>query len=156
MLRPYHQSLLKIRQNYQKVFPEPGLQPLESTQTKDSSKLFKIKYSVNILPSFCSYITVNKKGEAKKHVNSEIDFMYLLGQSTEVEIFDLDLIKTLNDFKWKEHARMNFVFGSFVHFVYIGILIVYTNIIYINDSLRDPVTGQEGENRYYPIILLAG
>ena len=154
-LRPYHKSLLKIRHFYKEVFPEDEFKPME-TDKIDSSKIFKIKYSINILPSFCSHIKCSGNLSKRKYVNSDVDFMFILGKSNELGIFKHESVITLNEFKWREQARKNFVFNSFIHFCYIGILIIYTEAIYIHLHLYDQKTGEIGENHFYPLILLAG
>ena len=110
VLRPYHYSLLQVRQNYRNVFPEPEYKDEDLNEVQDSSKIFKIKYTINILPCFGSHIKLSKNRQHQKHVNDDVDFMYILGESDDMEIFSLESIKTLNEFKWREQARRNFVF----------------------------------------------
>ena len=53
-LRPYNENLFDLRKHYKTVFPEDDFQTLEELSEKnikhESSKVFKIKYSLNILP----------------------------------------------------------------------------------------------------------
>lgn len=66
-LRPYNQSVFSIRQHYLTVFPDESFARLpdiddvgdigqRKNSNIDSSKIFKIDYCVNLLPSVCSYI----------------------------------------------------------------------------------------------------
>ena len=65
--RPYHHSVLKLRSHYSTVFPEKELENIMnedgSSQEKDTSKIYKIKYSINLLPQFGFYIGPNRKME---------------------------------------------------------------------------------------------
>jgi len=52
-IRPYNGSLFQIRQQYRNVFPEPEFEPLKHDGNEegfDQQKIYKIKYSVNLLP----------------------------------------------------------------------------------------------------------
>ena len=57
-IRPYNGSFFQIRHMYREVFPEPEFEPLSTLgksfgtgESKvDSRKIYKIKYSVNLLP----------------------------------------------------------------------------------------------------------
>ena len=55
-IRPYNGSFFQIRHMYRHVFPEPEFDPLSHNGKKecghkiDSRKIYKIKYSVNLLP----------------------------------------------------------------------------------------------------------
>lgn len=54
IIRPYNDTLFQIRYNYRTVFPEKEFLPIEDQATDDdkidSSKVYKIRYSVNLLP----------------------------------------------------------------------------------------------------------
>lgn len=53
-LRPYNENLFDLRKHYKTVFPEEDFRSLdeiiESGEKLDSNKVFKIKYSLNLLP----------------------------------------------------------------------------------------------------------
>ena len=60
-LRPYNQSLFYIRFHYQTVFPEEDFiaiddLPQEEQEDIDNSKVFKIRYAINLMPMFGEYI----------------------------------------------------------------------------------------------------
>jgi hypothetical protein len=54
--RPYNESIFNIRQHYSTVFPEPEFEEATNEDGSmkdpsiDSSKIYKIKYSINLLP----------------------------------------------------------------------------------------------------------
>lgn len=56
----------------------------------DTSKVYKIRYSINILTSVGSYIKdVNGK---KEYINDDVNLMGLCAESEELEIFDSESI----------------------------------------------------------------
>ena len=59
-LRPFNQNLFLLRQHYKTVFPEDEFIPLDEQKTTgvkvDNSKVYKIKYSLNLLPSIGTYL----------------------------------------------------------------------------------------------------
>ena len=66
-LRPYNGSIFELRHQYSNVFPEEDLfGPIDDD--KESSKVFKINFHVNILPSLCNHYTIHHKtGEEIYH-----------------------------------------------------------------------------------------
>ena len=52
VIRPYSHSIFSIRQHYLTTFPEVSFErPTEETQAKtDTSRIFKINYTINLLP----------------------------------------------------------------------------------------------------------
>lgn len=76
-----------MRKHYKTVFPEPEFEDIfsEDGKTVDSSRIFKIKYSANLLPQYGFYIAPN--GE---YVNMNIDLMKEFGQSEELSIFETE------------------------------------------------------------------
>lgn len=57
-IRAYNGSYFDIRQMYEEVFPEGEFSP--DLKQKDKSKIFKIKYSVNLLGQIGMYFEHNK------------------------------------------------------------------------------------------------
>jgi hypothetical protein len=64
ILRPYNDSFFNIRKNYRTVFHEEEFKSLDDMKENaedgqpiaiDTSKVYKIKYSVNILPGIGLY-----------------------------------------------------------------------------------------------------
>jgi hypothetical protein len=84
--RPYSHSVLKLRRHYKTVFPEPEFEDIhndaEAGKPLDSSKIFKIKYSINLLPQFGFYI-----GKERTLYNKKIDLMRLFSTTEELSIF---------------------------------------------------------------------
>ena len=62
--------------------------------TIDTSKVYKIKYSVNILPGIGLFVVdKDPENEGKKtFYNTDVTFMGLLNSSEELEIYDTSTI----------------------------------------------------------------
>ena len=54
-VRPYNGSIFELRQNYKIVFPEIDYAPIDQERT-DSSKVYKIKYTINLMPICAEYV----------------------------------------------------------------------------------------------------
>ena len=60
-LRPFNESIFMIRKHYRTVFPEEDFAPIDDDDKSDSkkidsSKIYKIRYSVNFLPILGAYV----------------------------------------------------------------------------------------------------
>ena len=58
-IRPYNENIFLIGNDYYKVFPEKSFlsfDDLEDAALVPSGKVYKIKYSVNLLPSIGMYV----------------------------------------------------------------------------------------------------
>lgn len=51
--------------------------------------------------------------------------------SEELEIFDCQILKDLLQFKWNMFARKLHTFGCAMHFFYLGTIMAYINMVYI-------------------------
>lgn len=99
-LRPYNESIFNIRHHYRLVFSEPefrsidepsgdGEEEIELGQI-DTSKVYKITYSCNLLPLIGEYIIdKDPQNEGKKtFFNSDVEFMGLIKDTEELEIYE--------------------------------------------------------------------
>lgn len=62
--RPYNVSIFDLRNKYKTVFPEDEFDDLTNDdgtikETIDSSKIFKIKYTINLLPQIGTHVNDN-------------------------------------------------------------------------------------------------
>lgn len=94
----------------------------------DKSKQFKIKYELNILPIIGEHMTMDDElmCEGVLLVNQFFE-------SEELEIFDCQLIKDLLEFKWNMFGRKLHTFGCTMHFFYLGTIMAYINMVYIEN-----------------------
>lgn len=61
--RGYNHSIFEVRSNYDLVFGEDEFKPIDidesnPNQKVDSSKIYKIKYTLNLLPRACMHVDV--------------------------------------------------------------------------------------------------
>lgn len=115
----------------------------------ENNKIFKIKYSVNLLPGIGESIQFDKNGR-KHYLNADVNLMGLLNGTDELDIFDTIAVQELIAFKWDSYALTHHLVGCFFHFFYLAILIIYINIIYIKDI------GTPSEKVIYVILLAIG
>jgi hypothetical protein len=110
-LRPYNDSIFNIRKNYKQVFPEEEFDELTNEDGSikdsiDSSKIFKIKYSINLLPQIGTHIQLEEGGEpgfeikTKRLMNQDVPFMKIVSASEELDIFNTVALSDLIEFKW--------------------------------------------------------
>lgn len=84
--RPYNDSIFDLRHNYKKVFPEADFDDLANDDGSikdsiDSSKIFKIKYTINLLPQIGTHLQINEEeggGNKLTLMNSETNFMKII------------------------------------------------------------------------------
>ena len=95
IIRPYNESIFQIRKHYNTVFHEKEFhvdQKEANGEVIDVSKVFKIKYSVNILPGVGEYI-IDKDPENKENpggksmFNLDTNLLGLISETEELEIF---------------------------------------------------------------------
>ena len=64
-IRAYNGSLFRLRENYSQVFFEKAFRPIEDSMDEhahiDMTKIYKVKYSVNLLPCIGEYIKAENK-----------------------------------------------------------------------------------------------
>jgi hypothetical protein len=66
--------------------------------------------------------------------NEGISFMDAISNSDEIEMFDSQQIKDIISFKWESYGRDHHIFGSFMHFLYVLLFILYVNFVYLNND----------------------
>ena len=100
ILRPYNESLFQIRKHYRTVFPEDEFKTLQEQKEEnegeeiDVDKVFKIKYSINILPGVGEYIIDSdpENGGCKTLVNTDANLLGLISGTEELSIFETKTI----------------------------------------------------------------
>lgn len=142
-LRPYNENMFLIMHDYNVVFPEEEFAPMEDDDEsmKDTSKLVKMKYTINILPSMgyhtsktvCPY-SGTVKNELK---NQDINICALCAESDEIDIFKAGTLQDLIAFKWEKFGKKFHLVGCIVHFLYMIILFFYTDLVYLHGPNPD-------------------
>jgi len=146
-----------IRKHYNTVFPEDEFEPMseDSGKKMDTSKVYKIKYSLNMLPSLGSYMhreTDTYTGETTiEFKNDGVNILQLCAESDEIKIFETESLQDLVTFKWDNIGWGFHLFGCMVHITYIVILILYTNLVYIEG---ESVRNDDGTEKQNPLSIL--
>lgn len=147
-LRPFNDCVFDLRHCYKDVFPEPELGPIDDSDDNSKVKVFKIKYTLNMLPAIGYYIA--QANGQKTICNEDVDIMGLAIDSEELDIFETDILKQLIDFKWEKYARIHHLIGCLAHLMYMFTLILYTNLVYILNN------GDQRTQKIYAYILAVG
>lgn len=119
-IRQYKKSFYQLHNNYETVFPEAEF--AKEDKIEDKSKVFKIKYCINLLPQIDFYITDDGKWK-----NQDINLMSLCADSEEIEIFQAASLQQLIDFKWVSYGRYHHFFGCMMHILYTVVFAVYVS-----------------------------
>lgn len=87
-LRPYNGSIFELRKKYSEIFFEEHFKAKDDAEEDaiDSSKLYKVSYTVNMLPTLGEYIVEDENGE-RQLINEGIDLINQCIESDELEIF---------------------------------------------------------------------
>lgn len=99
----------------------------------DMTKVYKIKYAVNLLPAIGEYIQPENKelGTEKNVMNQDINLMGICNESEELEIYETQSIQQLIQFKWDTYAYNHHIIGVTFHGFHMLSLVIYINIAYI-------------------------
>ena len=136
-IRAYNGSIFDIRESYSKIFPDiiplqDQKQELKELGVFDKQKIYKIKYSINLLAQIDMHIIENK--DKKFAVNEGVSLMSLAGESEQLSIFDTESLNQVIQFKWINYGKSHHVFGCIMHFLYTLLLVVYTKNAIMEES----------------------
>lgn len=101
----------------------------EDAPVLDSSKVYKVKYSINMLTLLGEYIE-DKDGKIS-FVNKDMSLIDLCIQNELIDVFESENFIELIMFKWKAFAKKLHMVGFFFHLFYVALLMVYVNFVYI-------------------------
>jgi len=113
------------------VFHESKFEPIsEEVMEEDNRKIYKVNYTINMLPSLSEYVEVDEHGH-KEIINEGISLLGLCTDSEELEIFESANIQKLIMFKWDTFAFKIHMVGCLMHLVYVCVMIAYIDYVYI-------------------------
>jgi hypothetical protein len=87
-------------------------------QTIDSSKIYKIKYSINLLPQIGAHILADSVGDekqTKRLMNQDIAFMNIIAKTDELEVFNTHAMTDIINFKWDTYGMRMHVVSCMLH-----------------------------------------
>lgn len=153
-LRPYSGSIFDLRDAYRIVFPEKEYALINDASNReslssnphieiqdekvDTSSIFKIRYSINLLPSLDKYVMRNP-GEPKQVFNRDLNMMDIFNDNVKKEFdnFDSRALTEIIEFKWHTFGYKHHHFGWSMHIVYCLTLIAYINLVYVQNKGTD-------------------
>ena len=88
--------------------------------------MFKIKYSINLLPAVGMYIEENSDNELGwEYVNGEDSISTLFTESTEIEIFETEAVQQVIEYRWKTFGLRFHIASIVFTFFYQLLLNIY-------------------------------
>ena len=143
-----------MHEYYKTVFPEPEFEQINEQQNSttmsssaianlmnfisspfnkvDKSKVFKIKYDLNLIPQIGTHIVKNENGQ-NEYINEHISIMKLCTEGNEFDIFSTSTINDYIQFKWETFGKKFHFVGSTAHLMYVIVLILYNSSVYIQN-----------------------
>jgi hypothetical protein len=88
-LRGYAESFFHLRHHYKTVFPEDEFrQPEAGDAIDETARVFKVKYSINLLNQVGFYMKYDSETGKYYKVNEDLSLMDICNNSEEMEIFN--------------------------------------------------------------------
>ena len=114
-LRAFNENIFMIRKHYKTVFPELEFDPMndddgnkQKSKKYDSSKVYKIKYSINMLPYIGTYLLKEvdpyTNEETRTMANENTNLLNLCCESEEIKMFSSDSLMDCIEFKWTSYG----------------------------------------------------
>lgn len=100
-----------------------------TTPIPDSSKVYKVKYQINMLTLLSEYI--DDKDGSISFVNKDVSLIDLCIQNDLIDVFESDNFIELIMFKWNAFAKKLHMVGFLFHLFYVAILMIYVYYVYI-------------------------
>ena len=136
---------------YRHVFPEPEYEPLSHDRNAgdkiDYRKIYKIKYSVNLLPQIGPHYLYDE--DRLRYLNDDVPLIDLCIDNDELEKYDTETMQELIQYKWNVYGRKHHLMGCIMHLFNTAVIIAYVCLSY----LREP---EEDEGNIIPILLAIG
>lgn len=127
-IRAYNGSYFDIRLMYDQVFPEEEFS--KNAPITDRSKVYKIKYSVNLLGQCGRYCISNEDGEIED-INEDVNIMALAEGTEELDIFSSSAMTDIIEYRWEFYGNNFHLLSLFMNITYIVSLILYVIEAYI-------------------------
>ena len=108
----------------------------------DSRKVYKIKYSVNLLAQIGQHFEM--EDDEIKIANTHIRLMQLCSDNDELEKFQSESVRQLIEYKWETFGRAHHFIGCVMHLVNTLFIIIYIILSYLDE-----------DDGSYSVILLA-
>jgi hypothetical protein len=73
----------------------------------------------------------NTKGDEYEYINESISLTDLCTNSDEIDLFLCKSLQEIISFKWNSYARAHHLVGFSFHLLYMFVLTMYVNVVYI-------------------------
>ena len=110
--------------------------------------MYKVLYTINLLPVIGSYVEIDQQTGKKILVNDQIDFISMIGDIDEVEIFRAESIIELIKYKWDNYGFMWHFVGVIMHIIYLITITIFVKNVYVDTDEKD--------KGYFISIMLMG
>lgn len=160
MIKHYNGSYFHLRQSYSDIFPD--LEPMDQSQEnqkdqkkrkRKSNRVYKIKYTINMLPSLGEHIVIEKDPKTgkkqKKWINKDLSLLELFSYSEELEVFETDTVKDMIYFKWDTYCRRFHTVGCIMHLFNCVMVNIYVLEAYI-------IVEHQEQSKQFNAYLIAG
>lgn len=85
--------------------------------------------------------------------NDSINLLEECANSEELSIFETDTLKDLIEFKWNQYGYLFHLGGFLIHAVYVLMLFVYTDMVYINGSSK-ALDNDDFKTRFHSLLIV--
>ena len=75
-------------------------------------------------------------GQNGEKINPDISIMNMICDSSELDLFNCDVVQDLINFKWQRFGKKWHMIGCFFNVFFIFILMIYINIVYIKNLIH--------------------
>ena len=139
------------------MFPEEEFdEPNDDGSSKqDSGKIYKIRYTLNMVPILGNHIIIDSKSGSRTELNSDLRLMQTCTDSEELSMFKASALQDVIQFKWDQYGFRHHMIGCCMHILQICIVVFYVNLIYYNNSLP-PADRDGNHDNPYALVLLGG
>lgn len=143
-IRPYNGSIFALRDSYRKVFPEQEFLPIDLATFDSGGKVFKIRYTVNLLPQF--FFGHIDSGDDDGNLWDELkdDNPTITGAPDEdgnwppghnkIDYFTAEPIAQIIDFKWNNGTSQQILFNFSLHCLYIIVVSDYVISVFMREQ----------------------
>ena len=118
LLRGYSDNIFDLKFKYPQVFPN-----FSKIKVQKSAK-FSIEYGAYLFTSM-------EQSKEDEITGEKLRLVDALSESTDLALFETQVVKDVINFKWQQFARRIHYFGAFMHFSYAIALFYYVKDVFV-------------------------
>lgn len=89
---------------------------------------------MNLLPEIGMHVVLRENGP--EYTNKNISFVETCQSSDEIDVFLCESLQEIISYKWNKYARTHHSIGFAFHLIYMFVLVMYVNVVYIENTAR--------------------